>query len=253
MRHYLACSIVAAGLLIGTAANAPASAIRTQLNHTLPEVQFNGVAFSDAIDFIRDVSGVNIVVNWKALEEAGVAKDTPINLRLRAISMHKALDMMLTEAGGGDKLSYDIDQNVLSITTREIVDSKMFTRVYPIQDLIMDVPDFTDAPDLSLNSTSNNQSQNPQGGGGIGGGGSGGGSGSSQSLFGGAGGSSGGTKEVTKTKDERAKDLIDLIEAVIQPEIWTENGGKAAIRFWNGNLIVTAPRSVQEAIGGAMD
>jgi hypothetical protein len=32
-----------------------------------------------------------------------------------------------------------------------------------------------------------------------------------------------------------------------------QNGGKGTIRFFNGNLIVTAPRSVHEAIGGPVD
>ncbi|HZK81658.1 MAG TPA: hypothetical protein VFC46_11335, partial [Humisphaera sp.] len=62
-----------------------------------------------------------------------------------------------------------------------------------------------------------------------------------------------GPEKPTPTREDRAKSVVDLIMAVIQPEIWQENGGKAAIRYWNGNLIVTAPRSVQEAIGGAWD
>jgi hypothetical protein len=41
-----------------------------------------------------------------------------------------------------------------------------------------------------------------------------------------------------------------MIRETVRPEIWRENGGAASIRFYNGNLIVTAPRSVQEAIGG---
>lgn len=41
--------------------------------------------------------------------------------------------------------------------------------IFDLKDLVSNVPNFTDAPDfsLNLNSTSNNQSQNPQGGGGI--------------------------------------------------------------------------------------
>jgi hypothetical protein len=221
--------------------------MRATLNTTLPEVNFNGVGLTDAIDFLRDVSGANIAVNWKALEEAGVAKDTPVNVRLRRVSLRKAMETVLSEVGGGDKLAYDTDQNVIEITTSELANAKMYTRVYPVQDLIMDIPDFTDAPDLSLNSTSNNQNQNPQGGGGIGAGGGGGG-GASSSPFTGEGG-----KEKVVSKEERANSLIELIKAVIQPEIWADNGGKAAIRVFNGNLIVTAPRSVQEAIGGAWD
>jgi hypothetical protein len=250
MRRFIASSVLAVGLGIGALFSLPASGsgARTLLNLNIPEVQFSGVALNDAIDFIRDVSGANVVVNWKALEEAGVSKDTPINVRLRVVSLRKALETVLSEAGGGDKLGYDIDQNVITITTKELIDAKMYTRVYPIQDLIMDIPDFTDAPDLSLNSTSNNQQQNPQGGGGIGAGGGGGGGGAGSSPF-----TEAGKEKLGKTRDERAQDLIALIQAVVQPDAWMEAGGKSAIRYWNGNLIVTAPRSVQEAIGGPFD
>ncbi|HET6250387.1 MAG TPA: hypothetical protein VFE47_22055 [Tepidisphaeraceae bacterium] len=246
MRRLLASSVLAVGLTFGAVTtSAPANATRTQLNQTLPEVQFNGVALNDAIDFLRDVSGANIAVNWKALEEAGVTKDTPINVRLRAVSMKKALQMVLTEAGGGDKLGYDVDGNVISITTKELVDSKMYTRVYSILDLITEIPDFTDAPDISLNTTSNNQQQNPQGGGQIGA--SGQGQGQSQGPF---GSNNVGDKTPPKSREDRAKDLVDLIVAIIQPDVWQDNGGKASIRYFNGSIIVTAPRSVQEAIGG---
>jgi anti-sigma28 factor (negative regulator of flagellin synthesis) len=115
----------------------------------------------------------------------------------------------------------------------------MYTRVYPIEDLIMTIPDFIDAPDFSLNSTSNNQSQNPQSGAS--------GSGNSSS------GLQLGEQQKEKkqpTREERAQELVDLIKSIIQPDVWADNGGKAQIRYWNGNLIITAPKSVQEAIGG---
>jgi hypothetical protein len=35
--------------------------------------------------------------------------------------------------------------------------------------------------------------------------------------------------------------------------VWRQNGGPASIRFFNGTLIVTAPRSVHEAIGGPLE
>jgi hypothetical protein len=46
---------------------------------------------------------------------------------------------------------------------------------------------------------------------------------------------------------------VDLIVQTVYPNMWVQNGGKASIRFFNGNLIVTAPRSVHEAIGGPVD
>lgn len=215
------------------------SSIRHQLNATLPEVKFDGVALSDAIDFLRDVSGANISVNWKALEGAGVSKDSTLNVKLRSISLHRALDLVLGETAGAGKIGYTVDENVIEITTQELIDSRMYTRVYPVEDLIMEIPDFTNAPDFSLSSSTSSSSQ--------GGGGSG-----SNSLFSGGGSSSANTDK-GKTKTERATELMDLIRSVVQPEIWQENGGKAVIRYYNGNLIVTAPRSVQEAIGGQFD
>src|SRR5262249_10924303 len=109
---------------------------RTLLNQRLPELKFTGVSLSDAVDFLRDVSSANIHVNWRALEEQGIGKDTQVNLRARGVTLQKALDLVLSEAGAGDKLAYDIDQGVIEITTREIADRKMYTKVYPIDDLL---------------------------------------------------------------------------------------------------------------------
>jgi hypothetical protein len=230
-------------------ATARAGTTNRQLDATLPELRLDGVSLADSIDFLRDVSDANIVVNWKALEEAGVSRDVPVTLHLRNISLRKAMQLILSEASGGDKLSFTLDQGVIEITTRDLADQKMFTCIYPVDDLIMDIPDFTDAPDFSLNSTSNNPSQNPSGGsagvpqaGGVVGG-----------PFQQNGGGGGNGTDQGKTKTERADDLIKLIETTIQPDIWKDNGGTASITYFNGNLIVTAPRSVQEAIGGSMD
>jgi len=241
------------------AANAN-SATRYQLNASLPEVKFDGVALGDALDFLRDVSGINMTVNWKAMEAAGVTKDTPVTLRLRNVSARKALEMVLAEAGGSSALTYDVDEGVVEITTRELADQRMYTKVYPIEDLLMEIPDFTDAPIFDLTSLSNSSSGGGRGGvgGGVGGGGGyggggGGGSGSSGGLFGNTNNSQNKQQQTGKTKQERAQELVDLIRSTITPDVWVENGGKAAIRYWSGNLIVTAPRSVQEAIGGPLD
>jgi general secretion pathway protein D len=225
---------------------AAASALRHQLDATLPEVKFDGVSLADAIDFLRDVSGANIDVNWKALEGDGVSKDTTINVKLRSISLHRALDIVLGETGGTGKIGFTYDQNVIEITTQELIDTKMYTRIYPVQDLIMEVPDFTNAPDFNLQSTSTT------GSGGANGASGGGSNGGSTGLFNG-GGSNSNNATPTKTPTERANDLMELIRSTVQPDVWQENGGKASIHFFNGNLIITAPRSVLEAIGGPFD
>jgi hypothetical protein len=202
---------------------------RRALNSSVPDLRLDNVSLADAIDFLRDVTDANVHVNWRALEESGVGRDVTINLRLRRVPLRKVLAMVLAEAGGGNLLTFYIDENVIEITTRELADEKMFTRVYPIEDLIMEVPDFDNAPQIQFQATQ------------VGGGGSG------QQLF----NTPGDTQ--TLTKAERAQQIIDTIQQTTRPEIWTTKGGRAAIRFFNGSLIITAPRSVHEALGGYIE
>jgi hypothetical protein len=222
---------------------------RTAFGQVLPEVKFDNVALKDALEFIRDVSSANIHVNWKAIEIAGVSQDTNVNMHLRNVTLRKTLDLLLSEAGGGTALTYYVDQGVIEVTTKELADKEMLTQVYPVQDLVVEIPDFTDCPNLSLLATSSNTSSGQTAG-----------SGSTSSSSSGLGGGSnifnqnGSTdSEKTKTREERGQDLVGLIRDTVYPEIWRENGGPASIRYWNGYLVVTAPRSVQEAIGGHSD
>lgn len=239
---------------------------RAALDRVLPEMKFTNVTLTDAMEFLRDVSGANLHVNWKSLEETGVTRDTNVNVRLRSVPLRKVLTVMLNDAAGGDNLTYYVDEGVIEITTRELADRKMYTKVYPVEDLIMDIPEFAGSSGGGLGGigglsggTSGGTNGTSGGRGGSGGGYSGGGSsggGGGGSFGGGGGGSGGGTGsggETGMTKQQRADGLVQLIMDIIRPEIWQPNGGPASIKYWNGALIVTAPRSVHEAIGGTLD
>jgi hypothetical protein len=229
------------GLCVVAAAPSVAAPRDRVLSRTLPEMKFTGVTFGDAIDFIRDASGANIHVNWKALEAQNVTPDTTVNLRLRAVTLRKVLNLLLSEVSGSDTLTYFVDEGVVEITTREMADKKVYTRVYPVEDLVMDIPEFTEAPTFDLSQVGQ---QNGSGGGG----GGGGGGGSGQSIFGNTNTQQ--QRDVGKTRDERGEELVTLITETVRPEIWAINGGTATIRYFRGSLVVTAPRSVHEALGG---
>jgi hypothetical protein len=251
-------AILAAATMLGVSSMAFAQrTTAAALGVRLPEVKFQGATLKDCFEFLRDVTGANIHVNWKALEAAGVNGDVQVNMRLKDVSMRKVLTTLLAESGAGGTLTYYAEDGVIEVTTAEIADQQMITRVYPVEDLIMEVPDFV-GPDFSLETNGGANGggggSSRGGGGGRGGYGSGGGGGGLFGGGGGGGGNSGGSRGEAgegTTKAERAEALVTMVRETIRPEIWRENGGSASIRYYNGHLVVTAPRSVHEALGGS--
>jgi hypothetical protein len=91
-----------------------------QLARKLPEVKFDQTAVSDVIDHLRDVTGSNLVVDWRALEGAGVKPNTNITLQLRNVSFRKALETALFLASGSsDLLDYQADDGVVLVSTAQ--------------------------------------------------------------------------------------------------------------------------------------
>jgi hypothetical protein len=228
----IACGILMLGAMGWRAFAAPQTDAHRSLDAVLPDLKFDNVTISDALDFLRDASGANIHVNWRAIEEIGIGKDTTINVRLRNIPLRKVLRMVLSEVSSDNLLTYYIEDNVIEITTHDLADKQLITKVYPIEDLLMEVPDFDQPPTFNLQTSTGGR-----------------GGGSSGNLFGSAAQQGAGQT----TKAQRAQQLIDTIEAIVHPELWNTSGGPAAIRYMNGALIVTAPRSIHEALGGYSD
>jgi hypothetical protein len=284
--------VVGVGLMVGTAPLrgaeiAPANS-RQALAQTVSELNVDGVALSKVIDFLRNVSGTNLVVNWKSLEAAGVQRDAPITLTMRQVSLRKMLQLVLSQASPQAPLAYSIDSNVIEITTQEDLDKQMIIKVYIVDDLVMIGTSNVQAPRMGLSNMgvgygggygaggygtggygtggygTGGYGTGGYGAGGYGAGGygtggygtPGGGYGSGYGAMGGAGGGYatgpgyGNANQNVETSAQKGQELVDLIKAVIRPNIWTDNGGTATIRYLSGKLIVSAPVSVQEAIGG---
>jgi hypothetical protein len=106
------------------------------LERQLPAVNFQMVNLSDALDFIRDVSAANIHVNWKALDKAGVTRETPINLQVRQVSVGKVLNLILSDASDTVKLGWTLDDGVIEISTTEALDRQTEIKVYEVRDLL---------------------------------------------------------------------------------------------------------------------
>ena len=90
-------------------------ALAAQLEKPLPEINFQGQGFADVIDFLRDVSGTNIFVDWIALEKAGIDKNAPVTARLRDVKLKTALDKVLESVASKEKLGWKTEQGVITI------------------------------------------------------------------------------------------------------------------------------------------
>ena len=246
----------------------------------LPEVKFDGTRLADAIDSLRDVSNANFHVDWRQIETIGVSRDTPVSFTARRITLRKALTMVLAQTSNPGELSFYNDGGVIEVTTKAIADDIVITRLYDVTDLLI--------PTMSMSGTGNGGGSGNSGGGinsgtsssgggrGRSGGNSSGGgisSGSGRSLSGGGGGGGGGgigggssgrsgsgsrTNGTTGTNGSGnnngvnglADDLIAIIMDTIEPNVWQVNGGTSTIRYFQGSLIITAPRRIHERIGG---
>jgi len=105
------------------------------------EIKFNQHEFRDVVDSFRETYGLNIYVEWKALEAAGVSKSTPVTLNLRNVTVGRTLDVILSEvstrAPGADaQIMHIVDNGVLTISTLGSLSRKSITRVYPAADLL---------------------------------------------------------------------------------------------------------------------
>ena len=143
------------------------------------------------------------------------------------------------------KLSYTIDEGVITISTQDDLSKSTSTQTYDIRDLLVDVPDFGTGMDLSLLS-----SQSSGGGQQVGGGTTsqgGGNNGLGGGLFG--QGNQNGTGEKQMTRQERVDAITKLIEETVDANSWRDNGGQVgAVKELSGQLIVTQTSENQEAL-----
>lgn len=117
-------------------------AVRAQLGRTLPEVNFEGVGLSDVLDFLRDVTSMNIAVDWRGLEALGVERNAPVTMKLNNVEFGEVMKILLHDVNPA--LRFDIEGNVLRITadqpapraTTRPATGKLERRTYDITDLL---------------------------------------------------------------------------------------------------------------------
>ena len=216
-----------------------ARSIRHRLRTTIDPVELDDTPARQAFEWWSRITGISLVVNWRAMDNAGIDSEPPVTLRLRRVPANRVLALILRQLEVDQKLIFQTTEWFVQILTLEEANRQTEVRVYDVGDLLHLAPHFTNAPRFDLQSALTNTNSG-------GGGSSGGGSSRSINAF----ATDDQDHKEQKTRRERIDDLLRLIRDTTEPEIWIANGGQyASISYFKGQLIVNAPLYVHDQIG----
>ncbi|MCC7406759.1 MAG: hypothetical protein IT442_01725 [Phycisphaeraceae bacterium] len=197
-----------------------------KLKQTVP-INFDAQRLDTVFNYLRNVGQVEFYINWPALAEAGIEPDSPITINLDSVTIERALQLVLDQLqvlSPLDPVSYTIADGYVHISTRSNLQRTTEIRVYDIRDLLVQVPNFTDAPAFDLNTVL-------------------------QSSGDGGGGSPFTENEddvQEPTREERVTQITTLIQDTVgQQDEWALYGGdQSSLQELNGNLIIkTTPQN----------
>jgi hypothetical protein len=96
------------------------------------EFEFSDTALSNVVDYIKQKHEIEMQVDWSGLPEAGINVSKPVTISVDGISLRSALRLILAKLGA----TYIVSDEVLLITSHEKADEMIFTRTYPVEDLL---------------------------------------------------------------------------------------------------------------------
>ncbi|RME81186.1 MAG: hypothetical protein D6785_09340 [Planctomycetota bacterium] len=197
--------------------------INARLDNQTIEVNFKDVAFMEAIDFLRQASGLTIVLSNSA-KQLVVDNNLRISsLPLPRAKLRNALEFILRVS---PELTYKVKYGAVYITTKGSEKKKMIIHYYNVSDIINDLPNFP-APKLALNA-----------------GGQGGGGAAGPGLLPEEGDEEGQTTGQGVGKEK----LIELINKNIG-----ESEDEGSVKISNGVLIVRKPLEAHKKIQKLLD
>jgi hypothetical protein len=227
----LIAAVAGLGLLVGRS-TAPASEVEASrqeeadvgLDRLILELNLEDASVGQVFDRLSQQTRTNIAVNWQALQNEGVHRGKPVNLRVWNLPLRRALDLACSQAGGGSaSLGWAVDRGVIEVSTREALTRSAVARIYDVRDLLTDYA----ASQQRINACFPPGTQPATTGGGD------------SSLFGPA------NPRATSAADaaEALTVLSELIQQTVDPESWREAGGAVgSIYVFSGRLIIITTR-----------
>ncbi len=208
-------------------------------------VDFQQTPTKDVFEYFRTALDLIIVVRYdNDAAGHGIDPELPITLAMSKTPALDVLELVLEQCSVIDDCTWQLRKGFVEVGSKQrlSVPAARELRLFPIDEMIFEAPNFEDSIDLRLDHAF------PWYGGG-------GGFGYSGGFFGG-GGYGGSIQYSTNTgggdgKAQRVQSLITLITDLVEPTAWTHNGGdQATIRYRDGMLIIQAPEFIQRQIFG---
>jgi hypothetical protein len=220
-------------LVTAAAARAAQPTTLDVLNQRLPEVAVRDMPLDQVVDFLAELTHVNIVVRWQTLADMGIPRDLPISLQAKNLRLSQVLWLVMNEAGGSEvKLAYRACGTLLVLSTEQDLGREVLTRVYDVSDLLARIPNAA------------RQGMDP-----------------ARFTRDGGGGWESDSRPPEQTDPEtpagssvhataEMQTLIELIQETVEPDTWADRGGAGTIRAYRGLLIVRNTLLVHQQLGG---
>ncbi|MCC6950690.1 MAG: hypothetical protein IT433_04505 [Phycisphaerales bacterium] len=202
-------------------------------------VNFTDTPLTTVIGFLKAVTNLDFDVDYQSLELVSIDRESPVTLNLTNVPIRTILDRVVERVSpdAANGAAWSINDGVITVASKEVINRNRVLVIYDIRDLLIEVPDYNQAPEFDLQAVL--QSTGQQGGG------------SGQSPFrdnqqgGGLAGAG------RRSLEDRTNDLIQIITTNVDQEGWQENGGQTGfIQQLQGNLIITqTPANHREVHG----
>ena len=202
-------------------------------------IEFTDTRLEDVMKFIQDVTQADMEVMWvDDHNTSGLDKEVTITMKADKVSaltlLERVLEKATTEHTGSSAATWQMSTTgAMQVGTKDRLNKFKRVQLYPIRDLILEVPNYTNAPQFDLQQVLQAASQRGGGGG--------------QSPF-----KDNNNQNINrKSDDDKTNDLISIITSLVEPDQWLDQGGDGgSIRAFQGSLIINAPDYMHRGVDG---
>lgn len=107
--------------------------INRKLNKNI-SVNFRDASLTDAVSQISELSGIPVILDVVAIEEAGLLIDEPVSLKVSNTPVRTILKLLLEDL----ELTIFVEDAVVKVTSLEVCNCTLTTGIFPVSDLVTD-------------------------------------------------------------------------------------------------------------------